>query len=241
MRLTITKRLFNRKAFFILLSFAFISFLPYGDEVFMKVETKTLENGKYIKVNSEILFSYSTSNMITHFLYPKEYYLLNNDYGESKLYLPEKNGVIVRYGKDFASQSSFIVQFLTGNQSDFGFRDMKFQISNSYYEDSYFVSEWIPPSAYMKLFSKVKLVTENDFPVFCEFIGSENKPFQKLYFSEYFPVNYSKVPQRITQISYSDEGDSTVSLITISDITTGNGLANELKNFKIPENASLID
>ncbi len=235
------KRLFGRKAFFVFLSLAFFSFTPSGRELYIEMESLSLDNGKYIKVNSEILYDFSSEKMVSHFNYPNEYYLLNNSYGESKLYLPSKNGVIVRYGKEYSTQSSLLIQFLKGEQSDFGLGSQGFQIQDSYFEGQFFISNWIPPTSLMKLFSKVKLVTENDFPIYIEYINSKNLVVQKLYFSNYQEVNYSKIPLRITQVYYSSENDSTINRISFKNLRLGENLANKLRDYKIPDDAKLLD
>jgi len=237
------KRLFLGKAFFVfVISLVFFGFVPSGNEVYLEMESLTLDEGKYIKVKSNILFDQTQGKMVTYFHYPKEYFFVNNDFGEAKIYLPESNKVIVKYGKNYSTSSSFIYSFLNNQQSDFGLKGQDFQLKETYFEDQYLVTKWIPPSQFLKLFTSVKLVTENNYPVFCGYYDSDGDAVQKMYFSNYIPVNYTKIPGRITQISYVlESGDSSVNKITFSNLKTGTNLANNLRDFKIPEDAILVD
>lgn len=71
------KRLFLGKAFFVfVISVAFFGFVPLGNEVYLEMESMTLDEGKYIKVKSNILFDQTQGKMVTYFHYPKEYYFL---------------------------------------------------------------------------------------------------------------------------------------------------------------------
>ena len=72
----IIKRLFVRKAFFVF-SFIACQFLSAdGQEIYMSSEVITLQNNKYVKVESVMLFDINASNLITHFTPPNEYYTI---------------------------------------------------------------------------------------------------------------------------------------------------------------------
>jgi len=240
---TKTKRLFLRKAFFVLLiSFLLSSYFPSGNEVYLEMESMTLDEGKYIKVQSKILFDQTQGKMVSYFHYPKEYYFINNDFGEAKIYLPESNKVLVKYGKNYSTSTNFIYSFLNNQQGDFGLKGQGFQLKETSFEDQFLVTYWIPPSQFLKIFTSVKLVTENNYPVFCGYYDSEGQVVQKMYFSNYIPVNYTKIPGRITQISYLlENGDSSVNKITFKNLKTGFDLANNLRDFQIPEDAELVE
>lgn len=238
------KRLFTRKAFFILfvVSISAISFIPLNSEVYLNMESYTLEEGKYIKVKSEVLFNTIENKMITYFKYPREYYFISNAFGEAKIYIPSSNSVLIKYGNNYSTSSSYLMSFLNHQQADFGLKGQGFQLKKSYFEDEYFITLWIPPSPLMALFTEVKLVTLNNFPIFCGYYDSNKKEVQKIYFSDYQSVLNSKIPTRITQISYLGlETDSSINKIVLSNIKTGLDLANHLRDFKIPEDAVLVE
>ena len=66
---------------------------------------------------------------------------------------------------------------------------------------------------------------------------------EQIYFSEYSPVLNAKFPKRITTLNYTYEPklDSTTNRVLFKDLDFGKDLNIELKTFKIPTDASLVD
>ena len=237
------KRLFGRKAFFVFI-FSFIEIQGFSqEEIFLNMESVTLDGEKKMTIKSEMLFLVNEEKMVSHFTFPKEYYIINNGFGEAKMYEPSSNSLIIRYGENFKVSSSLIYSFFTNSASDLGMAKSEFQLSNSYFENQFLVTEWIPPTAALEYISSVKLVLENNLPVYCEYLNNEGKVDTKIYFSEYSPVLNAKFPKRITTLNYTYEPklDSTTNRVLFKDLDFGKDLNIELKTFKIPTDASLVD
>lgn len=238
------KRLFLGKAFFVLTLFFVFNNLKAQNEVFLKMESSTLDEGKKVIIKSDIIFLLETQRMISHFTYPKEYYITNNGFGEAQMYEPATNSLLIQYGDHLKASSSLIYSFLSNDVSDLGLSKMGFQLSSSYYENQFLVTKWIPPSNALSYLSEVKLVfEENNLPVYCEYVNAEEVIDTKIYFSDYQIISNSSFPKRVTTIKFQGEmgQDSTINRVLFSNFTVENQDFAKLKQFKIPEDATLVD
>tara|TARA_B110000037_G_scaffold83535_2_gene99341 strand:- start:1351 stop:2091 length:741 start_codon:yes stop_codon:yes gene_type:complete len=237
----LNKRLFDRKAFFVF-SFIACQFLSAdGQEIYMSSEVITLQNNKYVKVESVMLFDINASNLVTHFTHPNEYYTTNNEIGELKLYDPVSNKLITKYDRSLSTSSSLVYLFLNGKSNDLGFKRIGFTLVNTRFEDDMMISEWIPSNELLHIYSKVELVSRNTQPIYCGYYNYEGVITQKVYYSNYIKLKNVNFPQLLTSINYSSESDSTVIRTKYFDIKEGSNLAPELKQYKIPVGAILID
>ncbi len=62
----------------------------------------------------------------------------------------------------------------------------------------------------------------------------------KLYFSNYLSYNDITIPGKITEINYISDTDSVVSRITYSNLKVGADATGEFFDFKIPEDAKIV-
>ncbi len=77
--------------------------------------------------------------------------------------------------------------------------------------------------------------------IYCGYYNHEGVITQKVYYSNYKKLKNVNFPQLLTSINYSSESDSTVIRTKYFDIKEGSNLAPELKQYKIPVGAILID
>jgi|GEM_PF-798788 len=238
------KRLFLGKAFFVLIFSNCFQISNAQNEVFLKMESSTLDEGKKVIIKSDIIFLLESQEMISHFTYPKEYYITSNGFGEAQMYEPATNSLLIQYGDHLKVSSSLIYSFLSNDVSDLGLSKMGFQLSNSFYENQFLVTKWIPPSNALTYLSEVKLVfEESNLPVYCEYVNADKIVDTKIYFSDYQKITNSSFPKRVTTIKFTGETlqDSTINRVLFSSFNSENDDFAKLKQFKIPEDAVLVD
>lgn len=235
------KGLFNRKAFFVSVLFLVFSSLLFSqEEIFLNLQSSTLEGDKKVIIESELFYLLKEGKLISHYTRPKEYFVITSDFGEAQMYQPSTNTVMVQYGENLKASTSLIYLFLGHDEIDLGLSESGFQLKTSYYEQQYMVTEWIPPTKLLEVITEVKMVYDNGYPIYCEY-AKDDRVITKIYFSEYLPIAKSKLPQRVTTINFSSENDSTINRVLLSNIQSGSNLSSELRDFKIPADAKLVD
>jgi hypothetical protein len=240
---TLIRRMVFKNLILISLTIVLLSFIPNStvNRINLTIEVKTLTNGKYVKVISEVLYEVNTAKMVTHFTYPKEYWTLTNKLGEFKLYIPSSNSVSLNEDMQFSTKGSLLYYLLAGNNSDMGLKEMNFMLNNTKHENGVMISEWLPPSNIAKFFKKVELVHRDQKAIFTGYYDLKGNLIKKVYYSKHIQVGGNHLPLKVVDIAYKTPTDSVVTHIILSDVKTDKDVNPTLVNFKIPDNAKFID
>ena len=215
-------------------------FLIQPEKISLHCETKSLKEGKMIKYISDIYFHYKDGKMITHYTYPHDYIYISDKLGQARLYYPDKNEVFMKTDHLFTTDNTLLYIFLNNQYQDMGLSNLHFTIIRTKFEDQYTISAWQAPADLCKRISQINLVHKNNIPVFAEYLLN-GRVLRKIYYENYYQNNYSVLPKTITEIEYTSQGDSVINKITFSNIETGSMANSSYFDYKIPENAKLIE
>lgn len=89
------------------------SFLPGPaliERLSASMVSRQVNSGKSVTVKGEICYL-RNGNMITHFTFPRQYFVISNKQGEVKIYDPSRNTVMLYQNFLFSSQSSQFYYF----------------------------------------------------------------------------------------------------------------------------------
>lgn len=210
-------------------------------KVRLKMETKTLRNGTYSKVVSDIYYRFDQGDMVMHYTYPVEFFFLSNDKGEAKIYDPKENTVSLKQGSTFSSENNYLYYFLSNNANDLGFKEQGFLLQNTTFKDGLMITEWLPPTGMAKLFAKVEMVHENYVPIYIGFEDNKGELLKKVFYYDYQRFNTVSIPQKVTQIDYYSEIDSAITKTSFFELKTGEASQHEYFNFTVPNDARIVE
>lgn len=220
--------------------FLFASFSAPVERLSLQMVSRTLKDGKSLTAKAEIYFQSSDGLLVTRFTYPLEYLIFTNAKGDYKMYQPKDNSVVLEQGENYSSENSFIYYFLVNNTSDMGLKAAGFKLNSTRMEESLVITTWIPSSASGVPFTSAELVMKEYKPVYLSFIGKENKPVQKIYYTNYQQAGEVSLPFNITEIQYLGEKDSLITRRTYSDAKINGEVSMKYFHFKIPADAKVV-
>lgn len=185
------------------------------------------------------LFYQSNGNMVTHFVYPREYMIVANKLGETRLYDPVKNTVMQYQNFLFSTQSSQLFYFFSGKISDMGLTRIGYVQDRTYNEGSFLVTEWKLKTANKKAsIQRIKIVYDGLRPIYMHYQEGGGRVFRKVYYYNYQLLDGYPFPSTTTEILY-DKGDSVVSKTNYSDFRINEEATGGYFNYTIPPNAKI--
>lgn len=229
----------KKKLFFLILGSFLISFTSSSiSKINLSMEMKTLRNKKYVKALTDVFYDYSNDKIVMHYTYPFEQMIFTNRFGETKIYNPKNNTVVITQDKSNSTQGTFIYHFLAKKIQDLGLKDLGFKLKGTKFENQYMITEWLPPLQIADQIGAIKLVHKDYIPVFLEYKNNNLKTLKKTYYTDYKTYSDIHIPQKITDINYFGEKDSSITRINISNINlTPNST---YFNYTIPADAKNI-
>ncbi|MGM0376646.1 MAG: LolA family protein [Bacteroidota bacterium] len=198
------------------------------------------KKGDLFKSESRIFFDGQSSKLISHYLYPEEFYRITNEKGEITIYNPEDNTVSFTQNNTYSSSNELIYYFVNNQTHDMGLKKEGFIQTNTTRDGKHVVTTWQAPPG-MKGISSVELVSKNFRPVFAQYFDNQGKVLKKIYYYNYFSNIQFSLPKKITEITYTAANDSTVRRTTYSEVRTGSDVDSDLFDFKIPSDAEKVD
>lgn len=192
-----------------------------------------------IVIKADVYYKYQEGKMIIHFLYPQEYYIIINNKGETKIYLPSINKVQIMQNWLFSSENDVMFNFLNNQISDMGLQSQGFSLLTTKMDKNLMITTWTPPVQMSQKVSKTELVLDNYLPTFMGFWDQNGKMALKTYYLDYTVIDDITLPQRIIDIEYVANGDSVVSKKEYSNFMTGKDANSSYFNFTIPSNAQI--
>ncbi|MBR1626689.1 MAG: hypothetical protein IJ681_06050 [Bacteroidales bacterium] len=224
---------------FLLLSFFFGSDSFAQTHISADVSVRQLYNNKILRVEKQIFFT-SNGNLVVHYTYPQEYYMITNTLGETSVYHPATNEVMYMNDMTLSSQSE-IFSLFTPSSSDLHLTDMGFSLQSTKKENDNIVKIFVSDNSRIKDIQKVKLVYGKDRPIYCAFYSDKEKISKKTYFSDYITLPNFSFPTVITQISYDTKGDSVIMKEEFKNIKTDNFSDDALFKYTIPKGTKRVN
>lgn len=198
------------------------------------------KRGNLYKAESRIFYNGQSSKLVSHYLQPEKFYRITNEKGEITIYRPEENTVSFTQNSQYSSKNELIYYFVNNRTQDMGLKKEGFIQTDTSQDGEHTVTTWQAPPG-MRGISSVELVSKNFRPVFAQYFNPQGKVLKKIYYYNYFSDIQFPLPQKITEITYTNENDSTVRRTTYSDVRTGSAVDSELFDFKIPSDAEKVD
>lgn len=219
-----------------------LSFKYYqNNRISISMESKTLSNGKVLTINADIFYDHSQKTMITHYAKPNDYYFITNSKGEAKVYNPTTNEVYLEQGIQYNTNQTLFYYFMSNQIYDLGLKDLGFKITDTKFKDGMQITTWFSPPTLAETVSKVELVHENYLPIYLGYYDKNGKLTKKIYYYNYSDDVSIKFPLKVVEFNYLISGDSIVNKIAYSNLKIGNQDTNKDFEFKIPENAKIIN
>jgi len=208
--------------------------------VSLHLKNETYQKGKLLLLESDYFFDKETGNLVVKGILPEKHIKLSNRLGEVKIYYPGKNQVILKQSQYFSSENELIYYFLSNNYYDLGLKKQGFTVSDTRMDGNYQVVTWNAP-ADVTAVGKVELVFENETPIYAADFDMQGKLVRKIYYYDYKIFSTFIFPAKVTQISYTSDGDSIVQRNTWSQLKTSDLPDSGYFNFKIPEDATVVN
>ena len=208
------------------------------EKISASIISRQVQSGQSVTVKGEICYQ-RNGNMITHFTYPKQYFVVSNKQGEVKLYDPSRNTVLLYQNFLFSTQSSQFYYFFSGKIADMGLGEIGYMQEKIYPEKNLMVSLWklkVPDKKVQ--IQRVRLVYQRQQPVYMHYEDVNNRIIRKVYYSNYTHMENYAFPNTTTEIAYG-EGDSTVSKTSYFDFKFNLQASSQYFNFRIPDNAKI--
>lgn len=180
------------------------------------LETKQVWQGKSVTTTKSV-YCASNGRLVVVSDRPVEYREVKGAKGDCRIYFPQTNQVIVDNEGRFSSGDELIVLFFNGRADDLGLAMAGYRFSSAAMEDGLLKRTYVSDSP--QNFPKAEIVYENHLPIYCGYVDSRGRTVSKTYLSRYAQFGRLTLPCRVTTVSYTDKGDSTVTRTLYSNVT----------------------
>lgn len=216
-----------------------VTFSQMYNTIAVSAKMRKADNGKISVIETDIYMD-ANGKMITYFSKPENIVIINNEKGQVSIFDEKNNTVVQSQSYHYSSKSNEIYYFVNNKKSDLGLAEIGFTIQDISYKDGLRITEWTPPMEGLEYFSKVKLVHDNENPIYLEYMDQNEMVVKKTYFYNYDKINYIELPKSITHIDFKTENDSIVSKTQFENIRFDLPESKEKLNFKIPTDAKIL-
>ena len=199
------------------------------------VEVKQAAAGKVATVTKRVHCSID-GRAVIHFLKPQDYILVTNVKGETRMYIPGTNEVIVDNSATLTSQDELISVFMSGRAEDLGLGMYGYRLQSTAREDGLVKKTFVTDKP--GDIPKVEIVYDNFRPIYCGYLDASGKAVTKTYYSNYVPAGRMLIPTRLTSITYTSPKDSSVMRTIYSDIRVDGD--DPMFDFQIPADAKVV-
>ena len=196
------------------------------------VTVRQVHKGKSIRVEKQVFYS-ANGNLVVHFTYPQEYYLITNRLGETTVYQPKANEVMQ------VNDRSMSV-FMSPSYADLGLTRLGFVPGKIERDGDNQVMTYTPTHVDDQAISKVVVVCRDGNPIYCAFYDQSGSITKKTYYSHYVELPVLTFPTMVTQIAYNHAGDSVIKREEYSNIRTKDFPQGALFDYKVPANAKRV-
>jgi hypothetical protein len=217
------------------------TFFTGNKTISLKVETMKLNKGQYIKSEADIYYHLNSGRMVKSFTYPMKFIQFTNNHGETKIYTPKDNTVLMTQNVVFSTYGDVLYYFFNGKTDDFGLTIGKFTQKDVVFKDDLMINVWSPPAQLANDMLKIEIAYKGYDPVFIGYYKKDGFIAKKIFFSNFSKVGSTNFPLRITEIDYKSETDSVVTRSVFSKIQYNSPESDIFLNYKIPENAKVLN
>ncbi len=207
----------------------------------MQLTARTLFQGKSITGKGAVYYKTQNGLMVTKMDSPLDQVVITTSTGEYKSYDRQLNTITQTQGTEFSSKNSFIYSFLSGKTNDMGLSAMGYKLTDVRNENGVVVNTWMAPIDKQLEAQKIEVAYENYLPIFLGFSNGSGKVFQKTYYSNYQAISYLQMPMTITEISFFNDSDSSITQRSYSDLKVNAQVDNTWLDFQVPKDAKVID
>ena len=203
------------------------------------VTVRQVHKGKSVRVEKQVFFS-ANGNLVVHFTYPQEYFMVTNRLGETSVYQPKANEVMQMNDRSMSSETEMLSVFMSPSYADLGLTRLGFVLAKVENEGSDQVRTYTPTHVDDKAISRVVVVCREGNPIYCAFYDQSNLVTKKTYYSRYVELPMLTFPTMVTQIAYDHAGDSVIRREEYHNIRTKDFSKDALFDFRVPTNARRV-
>jgi outer membrane lipoprotein-sorting protein len=208
------------------------------DRISANMTIRQVQEGKSVTLRGALYYQ-RNGNMVTHFVFPREFMIVANKLGETRLYDPTKNTVVQYQNLLFSTQSSQFYYFFSGKIADMGLTRIGYVQDKTYNEGGMLVTEWKLKTPDKKAtIQRIKIVYDGQRPVYMHYEEASGRVFRKVFYYNYQLLDTYYFPATTTEILY-DKGDSVVSKTNYTDFKINETSATGWFNYSIPRNAKI--
>ena len=199
------------------------------------VEVKQAAGGKVATITKRVYCSLD-GRIVVHFLKPEDYIVTSNVKGETRIFIPRTNEVVVDNTSAMTSQDELISVFMSGRAEDLGLGMYGYRLQSTTREDGLVKKTYVTDKE--GAVPKVEIVYENFLPIYCGYVSASGKTISKTYYSKYVPAGRTMIPTRTTSITYTSQKDSSVMRTIYSDIRVDDN--DTYYDFQVPAGAKVV-
>jgi len=199
------------------------------------VEVKQAAGGKVATITKRVYCSLD-GRIVVHFLKPEDYIVTSNVKGETRIFIPRTNEVVVDNTSAMTSQDELISVFMSGRAEDLGLGMYGYRLQSTTREDGLIKKTYVTDKE--GDVPKVEIVYENFLPIYCGYVSASGKTISKTYYSKYVPAGRTMIPTRTTSITYTSQKDSSVMRTIYSDIRVDDN--DTYYDFQVPAGAKVV-
>ncbi len=201
-------------------------------------ETQVLSKGSKSIFKCDIYYNKDKDAVVTHHYYPVEFVKMSNRFGEMKIYFPKTNSVTIQQNQSLSITNELLYYFINNKLADLGLSKEGFKLVSTTHEEGLIVTTWQAPAS-LKVIYQAKIVFNDMLPVYAEYNRMDGMILKKIYYSRYTDFKSFMMPLRITEITFNNKSDSTISLSVFSNVRTSDFPGKNYFNFKIPDDAKI--
>ncbi|GAB5537996.1 MAG: hypothetical protein Salg2KO_00990 [Salibacteraceae bacterium] len=205
------------------------------------MNARVLFQGQSAHTVGTVYYDVQDGLLITKMDSPYKQLVRTSALGEYSSYEFTTNQVMMSQGMDFSSKNSFLYTFLSGQIGDMGLRGLGYKLIESNIEDGLLVNTWAAPENQTNTAQFIKIVSENNLPIFIGFYDGQMNIKQKTYYTNFQPVSYMQIPLTITEIEYTADADSMITQRKYSDLKLNSAVDQQWFNFTIPSDAKVVN
>lgn len=203
------------------------------------VTARQVHKGKSMRVEKQVFYS-TNGNLVVHYTYPQEYYMVTNRLGETSVYQPKANEVMQVNDRSISSESEMLSVFISPSYADLGLTRLGFVLSKVEKEGIDQVKTYTPTHVDDKAIGKAVVVCRDGNPIYCAFYDQSGNITKKTYYSRYVTLPVLTFPTLVTQIAYDGKGDSIIRREEYRNIRTKDFPQDALFDYRVPANARRV-
>lgn len=227
----------NILIFSCLITFPGLGFSQSSQRVSATSMTETLQQGKLIRINSELYFEIAEGKIISWNHQPEESVYISNPLGEAQIYYPGNNTVLIRKDPAYSSKNHTLYQFINNQHYDLGLNEMGFTVISTRDEKDLVITTWQAPTHMLQQVDKIELVHQGFLPLYAAYKNTRGETILKIYYSDFNPVVHTMLPGRVTEIIFTTPTDSVIRRTTYANFRSGGDIDRKGFDFRIPADA----